>query len=145
MPLDSENYYDILELSNGMTFKMPVSRIALSSTTCTLSIFPENYAFEEIEAVFRNPKNLIRIQHRDNESDYIYDTLENYTILTNIGKLYDENLYTTYDKITGNPIIYQGDIISISLRKPTMDDRVPSFEANLEYLAIMSGIDLDEE
>lgn len=145
MPLDSENYYDILELSNGMIFKMPVSRIALSSTTCTLSIFPENYTFEEIETIFRNPKNLLRIQHKDSESDYIYDTLENYSIVTNMGKLYDENLYTTYDKVTGNPIVYQGDIISISLRKPTMDDRVPSFEANLEYLAIMSGIDLDEE
>ena len=142
--LDSLDRYEILRLNNDITFKIPVGRISIGAKTCTLQIFPEDRTFEEIETIFKNPKNLTHIEHTDTLGNSVYNNLENYSILVNIAKLYHEAIYLTYNE-DGAPVEYKSDIVEVSLRVPTMEDTMPKLQATMEYIAIMSDIDIDEE
>lgn len=136
--------YDLLNLNNNYVFKMPSGQISYGPDECHLYFYPENHTFEEIEEIFNNPNNTKRIQNTNIAGTTIYNTLDNYIIVTNIKKLYHEVVYREFDD---NGVYNEkyADIFSVSLRKQNPNDKIPQMEATMEYIAIMADIDIDEE
>ena len=107
-------------------------------------LFPEEKTLEEIETIIKNPKNTKKIIISDKEEQSIYATLENYCEVTNIEKKFQEAYYFEYDK-QGNVKEYYTDIYKIILRKSTVPSQLTKLQSDLEYVAIMSDIDIDED
>ena len=74
----------------------------------------------------------------------MYANLRGYTILLNLEKQYQEAYRKEYDD-DGEYQIYTTDLFVITLKKPDAEDMLPQFQANLEYIAIMSDIDIDDD
>ena len=138
------NEYDRLNLNNNKFFKMPSGMLSFGPEECTIYFYPEGATLEEVEAIFQDVNNTKRIQTTDLEGHSVYNTLDNYTIVSNIRKLYHEIVYKYYDEAGVYHEKYS-DIFSVSLRKPTADDAIPKIQATMEYMAIMTDVDIDEE
>ena len=126
----------------------------------SIQILAENVNFEELESVLKNPDNLNEIVILDDNNQpqqYIYG----YSKLDNIHKNYHVLYWTetvehmvpenidsqtgniTPSKIESEIIEHYADIFYISLIKPSLEDQVKINTANIEFLAIMSNIDLE--
>lgn len=106
-------------------------------------LFPEDKTLEEIEAILKNPKNTKRIIVSDKEEQNIFAILENYCNISNIEKLYNYAYYKHFDS-SGNLIEAYTDLYKIKLSRSTVPGQLNQVQSDLEYIAILSDIDLDE-
>ena len=136
--------YDILELANGMEIKIPLNMFSFGPDQVRVYVFPEDRTLEDLEAIFQNAKLTYQLHFWDREKENMYANLRGYTILLNLEKKYQEAYRKEYDE-NGEYQIYTTDLFVITLKKPDAEDMLPQFQANLEYIAIMADIDIDEE
>lgn len=136
--------YDILELADGMEIKIPLNMFSFGPDQVRVYIFPENRTLEDLEAIFQNAKLTYQLHFWDREKENMYANLRGYTILLNLEKKYQEAYRKEYDE-DGEYQIYTTDLFVITLKKPDAEDMLPQFQANLEYIAIMSDIDIDDD
>ena len=136
--------YDILELADGMEIKIPLNMFSFGPDQVRVYVFPENRTLEDLEAIFQNAKLTYQLHFWDREKENMYANLRGYTILLNLEKKYQEAYRKEYDE-DGEYQIYTTDLFVITLKKPDAEDMLPQFQANLEYIAIMSDIDIDDD
>ena len=136
--------YDILELADGMEIKIPLNMFSLGPDQVRVYVFPEDRTLEDLEAIFQNAKLTYQLHFWDREKENMYANLRGYTILLNLEKKYQEAYRKEYDE-DGEYQIYTTDLFVITLKKPDAEDMLPQFQANLEYIAIMSDIDIDDD
>lgn len=136
--------YDILELANGMEIKIPLNMFSFGPDQVRVYVFPEDRTLEDLEAIFQNAKLTYQLHFWDREKENMYANLRGYTILLNLEKKYQEAYRKEYDE-NGEYQIYTTDLFVVTLKKPDAEDMLPQFQANLEYIAIMADIDIDEE
>lgn len=134
--------YDILELADGMEIKIPLNMFSFGPDQVRVYVFPEDRTLEDLEAIFQNAKLTYQLHFWDREKENMYANLRGYTILLNLEKKYQEAYRKEYDE-DGEYQIYTTDLFVITLKKPDAEDMLPQFQANLEYIAIMSDIDID--
>ena len=136
--------YDILELADGMEIKIPLNMFSFGPDQVRVYVFPEDRTLEDLEAIFQNAKLTYQLHFWDREKENMYANLRGYTILLNLEKKYQEAYRKEYDE-DGEYQIYTTDLFVITLKKPDAEDMLPQFQANLEYIAIMSDIDIDDD
>ena len=136
--------YDILELADGMEIKIPLNMFSFGPDQVRVYVFPEDRTLEDLEAIFQNAKLTYQLHFWDREKKNMYANLRGYTILLNLEKKYQEAYRKEYDE-DGEYQIYTTDLFVITLKKPDAEDMLPQFQANLEYIAIMSDIDIDDD
>ena len=136
--------YDILELADGMEIKIPLNMFSFGPDQVRVYVFPEDRTLEDLEAIFQNAKLTYQLHFWDREKENMYANLRGYTILLNLEKKYQEAYRKEYDE-DGEYQIYTTDLFVITLKKPDAVDMLPQFQANLEYIAIMSDIDIDDD
>ena len=136
--------YDILELADGMEIKIPLNMFSFGPDQVRVYVFPEDRTLEDLEAIFQNAKLTYQLHFWDREKENMYANLRGYTILLNLEKKYQEAYRKEYDE-NGEYQIYTTDLFVVTLKKPDAEDMLPQFQANLEYIAIMSDIDIDDD
>ena len=136
--------YDILELADGMEIKIPLNMFSFGPDQVRVYVFPEDRTLEDLEAIFQNAKLTYQLHFWDREKENMYANLRGYTILLILEKKYQEAYRKEYDE-DGEYQIYTTDLFVITLKKPDAEDMLPQFQANLEYIAIMSDIDIDDD
>ena len=136
--------YDILELADGSEIKIPLNMFSFGPDQVRVYIFPEDRTLEDLETIFQNTKLTYQLHFWDRKKENMYANLRGYTILLNLEKQYQEAYRKEYDD-DGEYQIYTTDLFVITLKKPDAEDMLPQFQANLEYIAIMSDIDIDDD
>ena len=136
--------YDLLKLANGQEFKIVAGGYGYGDQDMFIKIYSENHSLEELEAVFSNPNNLTYMEITDANHQNLFAKLYNFTILKYVAKEYHSIYYEGYND-DGQYIKLVTDLFKIELRKPTIEDKLPQYEATMEYIAIMADIDIDEE
>ena len=136
--------YDILELADGMEIKIPLNMFSFGPDQVRVYVFPEDRTLEDLEAIFQNAKLTYQLHFKKKKKENMYANLRGYTILLNLEKKYQEAYRKEYDE-DGEYQIYTTDLFVITLKKPDAEDMLPQFQANLEYIAIMSDIDIDDD
>ena len=145
LQINSLDYYDLAILKNGTEFKIVPGCFSYGSSNAFLKLYSDDYTIEELERVFSNPYNTQCIKIMDKEHHNIMATLYDYIVIDNIQKEYQAVYYEGYNTEKNCYEVLTTDLIKISLRKQTAEDRVPQMEATMEYIAIMADIDIDEE
>jgi hypothetical protein len=134
--------YNILQLNSGQELKITTNGFGYGNEDAFFYIFPEERTIEEIEELFMSPQNTKLIIITDNNKRDIYGRLHNYVILQEINKLYQEAYHEGYDE-QGNYYKLTTDLIKVTMRRPNTEDKIPQMQATMEYIAIMSDIDID--
>ena len=135
--------YNLLILANGQELKIPAQMYSYGVSQVRIFIFPEERTIEDVEQILQNTKATYKLQITDNNKENIFATLNGYTCLRNNKKKYKEAYSKQYDN-NGNYQVLTSDLYVIELSKPTAEDQLPQFQSDLQYVAIISGIDLDE-
>ena len=134
--------YTICQLADGTELKMPYNMFSYDPQRVVIFIFPEERSFEEVENLFQNQTKIKKIIIKDQDSNNIYATLAGYSVLLKYKKKYQEAYREGYDD--GEYFRYTTDLYLVTLCKPSINDMLPKLQSDLEYLAIMSDIDIDE-
>ena len=134
--------YTILKLADGTEIKMPEDMYSYGASQVRIFMFPENRTLEDLELLLGKSENTHRIQILSRDKETVHATLNGYTTLHNLEKRYKEAYRKEYDN-EGNYNVYTTDLFIVELRKPSADDLMPKFQSDLEYIAIMSDIDID--
>ncbi len=108
-----------------------------------ITIPADNLSLDYVESIIKNQNNLQLIQISDGRPGPLVKF---------------EKIYTEFDRLEKNPhyMIQRfdedgnlnekyGDAIIITVRKPTINSKLSQMQATMEYMAIMSDIDIDEE
>lgn len=138
------NNYNILVFKSGKTLKIQSGGFGYGSSEIFFLVFPEDYSFEELEEIFSNAQNTQKIQIVDSDRHNIYATATDYIILTNMRKLYNEVYYEGYTD-EGQYFQLTTDLIKVELRKQNANDLVNQLQSDVEYMAIMTDVDLNKE
>lgn len=131
--------YSIL-IVKDREFKIPNSSgFITGEDSATIRIFAEELSIDEIEEVFLNLKSTDYMLIKDPKTQDIYYKENGYNFLIGIQKKYKELYYKEDD------IYLYYDIYELEIKKETFLDSFNQMRANLDYLSIMTGIDLEEE
>lgn len=98
---------------------------------------------EELEQVLKNTNNTQRIIVKSWHDDAIALIIEGYVEIKYIHKNFDSTI--GYEIINGVRTPVLSDTIELELRRMGAETRFNHIQSNLEYLAIMSDVDIDEE
>ena len=143
--INNLNTYDLVTLDNGIELKSPTGSCHRGSDTeLFLYLFPENQSLDTFDKIFQNPDNLQEIRITDSNKQQIYDTLRGFKYLVSIGREYQGAYHDGYDD-NGEYYKITSDLVKILLRRESPEDAIPKMQATMEYMAIMSDIDIDEE
>ena len=145
LQINSLDYYDLAVLKNGAEFKIVPGGFSYGKNNAFIKLYSDNYTVEDLEKIFNNPHNIQCIKIMDKEHNNIMATLYDYIVIDNIQKEYKAVYYEGYNIEKNYYEVLTTDLIKITLRKQTAEDRVPQMEATMEYIAIMADIDIDEE
>ena len=138
------DHYDIIKLGE---YKLKIIRsgYGYGSDKMFFLLFPEERTLEEIENIIKNPKNTKKIIISDKEEKDIYLILEGFCEVDNVEKQYQGAYYTNVNEEDESSETFFTDIYRITLNKNTIPSQLTKFQSDLEYVAIMSDIDLDED
>ena len=142
--IPGSDIYSLLILADGTKIKMPEGMWSRGNDQIRIYIFPEGRTVEEVEQIFKDVDKTHSFKITDKEENFIFSSVMGHTVFHSIEKLYKEAFRTEYNE-KGEPQIYTTDLFVVVLRKPSADDLMPKFQSDLEYVAILSDIDLDED
>ena len=140
------DHYDIIKLGEHK-LKIVRSAYGYGSDKLFFLLFPEGRTLEEIEDIIKNPKNTKKIIISDREEKDIYLILEGFCEVDNVEKQYQGAYYTNINEENESSETLFTDIYRITLNKNSIPSQITKFQSDLEYVAIMSNIDIntDEE
>lgn len=140
--IDPRNYL-ILQIGEN-ELKLTSSGYVRGDETVKFTIFPEKRTFEEIESIFEKRKDADRMIVMSNDKSNIYEVLKGYKNLYNIRRNY-KAVFDREETEDGETIKRYSDLFEVVLEKDSLDYSVNKVEADLDYLSIMTGINLEEE
>lgn len=107
-----------------------------------VTIDGQNMSLDYIDSILQNPANLQLITISD-PRPMVVARFQNYIEVVSITK--NPHYQTQKFDGEGNLDEKYGDAIIIRIRKPSINTTVSKMQATMEYIAIMSDIDIDEE
>lgn len=132
-----------IKLKNNKEY--PLVTGGTSSTPSTLRlIFQANEPLEDIVAMFTDPAATVQIKtiNEDGSTLAVYD---GYTVLGNPKAIDDHYLITSEqydaDGVVTAEAVY-GRVALLTLSRPGVETAVDKLRADVDYVAIMAGIDL---
>lgn len=132
-----------IRLKNNKEYPLVVG--GTSSTPSTLRlIFQANEPLEDIVAMFTDPAATVQIKtiNEDGSTLAVYD---GYTVLGNPKAIDDHYLITSEqydaDGVVTAEAVY-GRVALLTLSRPGVETAVDKLRADVDYVAIMAGIDL---
>ena len=133
-----------LKLKNGNKYPLIVNGFVADDSVVSLGIVCESKSLEEIRTEFSRSENT-EVLTVENETEEIINICEGYVILDSHSSL-DVN-YEIYPAEYGKDgevtkeAVY-GKVAFLSLRKETVERRTAQNEADIDYLALMTGVEL---
>lgn len=132
-----------IKLKNNKEYPLVIG--GTSSTPSTLRlIFQANEPLEDIVAMFTDPAATVQIKtiNEDGSTLAVYD---GYTVLGNPKAIDDHYLITSEqydaDGVVTAEAVY-GRVALLTLSRPGVETAVDKLRADVDYVAIMAGIDL---
>ena len=136
--------YDLVILNNGMEFKTPPGACHTGSATeMFYYLFPEHKTLDEFEQLFANKENTKKITITDRNKQNIYGIYQGYQYIKTFGKEYEGAYHEGYDE-QGNYYRMTTDLIKIVMRRAEPGDLIEKMQSDMEYMAIMTDIDIDD-
>ena len=137
--------YELIHLSDGTKFKGPFGASHNGAPEqIIISLFPEQKSLDELYEIFDNSNILDTITITSKDEHDLMHTFQHYKILEDF-KVEREGAYTEGYTEQGEYYKYTSPVVTIILRRPNANDKLPQMEATMEYIAIMADIDIDEE
>jgi len=98
---------------------------------------------DQLEKVLKNSNNTKRIIVKTHHDNAVALVLENFIELQNIHKHFDRTI--GYEIKDGVRVPILSDVIEIELKQMGTETRIQHLQSNMEYMAIMADIDINEE
>ncbi len=142
--VDSLDSYDLVTC-NETEFKAPCGACHKGNDTeLFLYFFPEERTLNDFDEFFSNKQNITQIQITNPTKSSIYETFRGFCYLESLGKEKDGAYHDGYDE-DGNYYKLSSDLIKILLRRERPDDKIDKMQSDMEYIAIMADIDIDDD
>lgn len=108
----------------------------------TAQIYAENIPLTEVEEVLSNVSNVDHIEIIDKDRKEVVEAFNGYEVLESIRKDFDVVVETTINEETQESTEVKADVIAFVLTKPSIEQTVAKNTADIEYIAVMSDIEL---
>lgn len=133
-----------LKLKNGNKYPLIVNGFAVTDESATVAIVCNDKTLEEIRTEFSKSENT-EVITVENETEEIINICEGYVILDSHSSLnVNYEIYPAEygkDGEVTKEAVY-GKVAFLSLRKETVERRTAQNEADIDYLALMTGVEL---
>lgn len=133
-----------LKLKNGNKYPLIVNGFSVNDECMTVAIVCNDKTLEEVLAEFSNHENT-EVLTVENETEEIINICDGYVILDSHASL-DVNYeicpaeYGRDEEVTKEAVY--GKVAFLTLHKETVEQRTTQNEADIDYLALMTGVEL---
>ena len=103
----------------------------------------DNIRLNEIEAILTEPANIKRFEIQD-ENGEVVEIISGYSVITDLRKVFDYVYNTSVDEETGEITEEKCDAVKFALAKPGLKEQTDKNTSDIEYIAIMSDIELEQ-
>lgn len=111
--------------------------------TFNCMIMADNIRLDEIETILTEPTNVERFEIQ-NENSEVVEIVSGYSVITDLRKVFDYVYNTITDEETGEVTEEKCDAIRFALAKPGLKEQTDKNTSDIEYIAIMSDIELEQ-
>lgn len=124
-------------------FTMFQTTYNLGDTYVDIYLSNKNTSLDEIESVVQSPKNLKEIKIFDSQQALVIKFNNKFTVYDSLCTI-PSFKYAEYNN-NGEREPQYTKVIKLTLKMPTPESELQKMQATMEYMAIMSDIDIDEE
>ena len=96
----------------------------------------------DIEEVVSDPSNIARIEIKNETETEVLRIVTGYSVITKLEKMFDYVYNTSVDEETGEITESKCDVILVELSVPGLKEQTEKNTSDIEYIAIMSDIEL---
>ena len=111
--------------------------------TFNCMIMADNIRLDEIETILTESTNIERFEIQ-NENSEVVEIISGYSVITDLRKVFNYVYSTSTDEEMGDIIEEKCDAIRFALAKPGLKGQTDKNTSDIEYIAIMSDIELEQ-